>query len=110
MPTEVKYYVEKGVPVAKVVIQKGLKSFPLLGILQVIFVIAKIFDKLDWSWFMVFWPIWIIPACILGFVLLCIAFVLLLLGGALLLDWLSDLKSWWRRRKAAKNRDPGGIR
>lgn len=106
MPTEVKYYVEKGVPVAKVIIKKGLKGFPLLGILQIIFVIAKIFDKLDWNWFLVFWPIWIIPGIFFGAIALVGVFCLLLLGIAWLLDMTTDLKWWWKRKKSErKERD-----
>lgn len=109
---EVKYYMDKGIPVAKVIINRGTKSFPLLGILQLIFVIAKIFDKLDWSWFVVFWPLWIIPAIFIGIGLLIIVVIILILLGALVLDWVSDIKSWWRRRKAEKERmkDDGGVR
>jgi len=34
--------------------------FPsLVTLLTIIFVIAKIWGKLDWSWWMVFSPIWI---------------------------------------------------
>jgi hypothetical protein len=97
---EVKYYMDKGIPVAKVIINRGTRSFPILGILTIIFVIAKLFDKLDWSWFMVFWPLWIIPAIFIGIFLAIVLFCILILLGALILDWLSsDLRSWWRRRK-----------
>lgn len=96
---EVKYYMDKGIPVAKIIITRGTKSFPLLAILQIIFVIAKIFDKLDWGWFWVFWPMWFIPAIFLGIALAIVGLIILILLGALILDWLSDLRSWWRRRK-----------
>jgi len=99
MSREVKYYMDKGIPVAKIVIQRGTKSFPILGILTIIFVIAKLFDKLDWSWFMVFWPLWIIPAIFIGIALAIVAFIVIILLGALVLDWISDFKRWWRRRK-----------
>ena len=99
MSREVKYYMDKGIPVAKVIINRGTRSFPILGILTIIFVIAKLFDKLDWSWFMVFWPMWIIPAIILGFFVAVVCLCILILIGALILDWISDIKRWWRRRK-----------
>lgn len=36
------------------------------GILTIIFVLAKIFDKIDWSWWWVFSPIWIPAGIIVG--------------------------------------------
>lgn len=113
---EVKYYMDKGIPVAKVIINRGTKSFPILGILTIIFVIAKLFDKLDWSWFVVFWPLWIIPAIILGIIAAFIVVIILILIGALVLDWIDDIKSWWRRKKRERElderkiKDDGGIR
>lgn len=94
-----KYYYQQGIPVAMIVIKKGMKTFPLLGILQIIFVIAKIFDKLDWSWFMVFWPIWIGPAIVLGALALVIVFVCLIFGWALVLDLMDHQKQKRRRNK-----------
>ena len=99
MSREVKYYMDKGIPVAKVIINRGTRSFPILGILTIIFVIAKLFDKLDWSWFMVFWPLWITPAVLIGIFLLLITGCALLLLGALVLDWLIGLKRWWNRKR-----------
>jgi hypothetical protein len=35
-------------------------SFPgLVTLLTIIFVIAKIWGKLDWSWWLIFSPVWI---------------------------------------------------
>lgn len=102
MSKEVKYYMDKGIPVAKVIINRGTRSFPIFGILTIIFVIAKLFDKLDWSWFMVFWPLWIIPAIFIGIGLLIACIIILILLGALILDWCSDVKRWWRRRQTRR--------
>ena len=48
-------------------------SIPLVGILNVIiflaFFFAKIFDKIDWSWWWVFSPLWIPIAFILGVIM-----------------------------------------
>lgn len=96
---EVKYYMNKGIPVAKVVITKSAKGFPIMGILTIIFVIAKLFDKLDWSWFMVFWPLWIVPAIFLGIFAVIIGVVILMLAGAIILDLIADIKRSLKRRK-----------
>lgn len=44
-------------------------TIPLVGVLNVIvflaFFAAKIFDKIDWSWFWVFSPLWIPLAFVL---------------------------------------------
>lgn len=48
-------------------------GFPLFSILTIIFVLAKIFGKITWSWWWVFSPLWLpflISLTILGFVLL----------------------------------------
>lgn len=101
MSKEVKYYMDKGIPVAKVIINRGTRSFPIFGILTIIFVIAKLFDKLDWSWFMVFWPLWIMPAIILGFIVGCLLFAGILLLIALILDVIGKIHSKikWRKKK-----------
>ena len=41
-------------------------SIGLMGILTIIFVLAKIFDKIDWSWWWVFSPLWVPTAIIIG--------------------------------------------
>lgn len=43
------------------------------GLLTIIFVIAKLFGKISWSWWWVFAPLWISWG-IVGAVLLCILF------------------------------------
>ena len=47
------------------------------GVLTIIFVIAKIFDLVDWSWFLVFLPIMIYIAFVIGLVVVgFLAFVI----------------------------------
>ena len=94
----VKYYIQRGMPVTQVVVKKGFKTFPILGILQIIFVVAKIFDKLDWGWFLVFWPLWIIPAIVLGMVGSFFAIMVICFGIACLWDCGISLKRKWKRR------------
>ncbi len=95
MDKTIKSYVKDGVTVTKVVVNKGMKTFPLLGILTIIFVFAKLFDKLDWSWFMVFWPMWISPAIFFGVIALVGVVIGLILSGAMLWDVIDNVK---RRR------------
>jgi hypothetical protein len=96
MAKTVKYYVQSGIPMATVVVKKGMTSFPLMAILTIIFVVAKLFDKLDWSWFVVFWPLWITPVIILGVLVSISVGLILLVCGAFLWDMVDEIK---RRRK-----------
>jgi hypothetical protein len=41
------------------------------GILTIIFVFLKAFDKIDWSWWWVFSPLWISALIIIGILLIC---------------------------------------
>lgn len=94
-----KYYTKNRIPTAVVVVKKTMRSFPLMGILTIIFVLAKIFDKLDWSWFMVFWPIWIFPAIFLGIIGVFIITVIIWFCGALVFDEIGRRR---RRRRKSK--------
>lgn len=98
-----KHIINKGAPVVQYITKNSVKRFPIFGILTVIFVIAKIFDKLDWNWFMVFWPLWIIPAIILSVVLGIGVFFLLAFCWFILEDIIYNLKFKWRTRKRKKN-------
>ena len=49
-------------------------SWPVAVIVFLAFFIAKIFDKIDWSWWWVFSPLWI-PLC-LGIIFLIIIVIL----------------------------------
>lgn len=105
MKEEVKYYMDKGIPVAKVIINRGTRSFPIFGILTIIFVIAKLFDKIDWNWFVVFWPLWIMPAIFIGIGVAIIVVIVLIFIGAFILDWISNIKRWYRRKKRGRSND-----
>lgn len=49
-------------------------------ILCVIFIFLKVFEVVDWSWWVVFIPLWLPFALIIGFYLVCvIAYLFLLL-------------------------------
>lgn len=39
-------------------INVGKRNFPLFGILTIIFVVAKIMGYINWSWWLVFLPLW----------------------------------------------------
>jgi len=36
------------------------------GLLTIVFVVAKLWDKIDWSWWLVFAPMWIPVGVVLG--------------------------------------------
>lgn len=54
------------------------RSFPIFSILTLIFVLAKIFGKITWSWWVVFAPLWIPAGSLLAFLFLFIVVALLL--------------------------------
>ena len=51
---------------------------PLTVILFLAFFFAKIFDKIDWSWWWVFSPLWLIPVCVICFYIILLIIYLLL--------------------------------
>ena len=55
---------------------------PLTVIVFLAFFFAKIFDKIDWSWWWVFSPLWI-PLAIIGVILLIMGIAYI---GVLILD------------------------
>lgn len=63
-----------------------------LGLLTIVFVLLRAFDVIDWSWWLVFAPIWG-PALLVGLVLL----------GALIFDWFDNRKRE-KEREAARER------
>lgn len=79
------------------------KSTPVLGIIAVLFVIAKLTGIIDWSWYVIFAPIWV-PLCISLFVLLlvfvvCPLIVLIVTFCVVLIsDWI-DKRRREKRRK-----------
>lgn len=47
------------------------KLFPgFISLLTIIFVIAKIWGKLDWSWWLVFSPLWISGLIVVGIIII----------------------------------------
>jgi hypothetical protein len=96
--SNIRYYIQKGTPIVQNITKNTVNKFPLFAILTIIFVIAKIFDKLDWNWFMVFWPMWIVPAIILSIMLVFGAFFLLAVCWFMALGvW-----DWYKLRKKIK--------
>ena len=63
-------------------------NISLVGVLNVVvflaFFFAKIFDKIDWSWWWVFSPLWI-PFAII--VIICLIVALLYLA-AIIIGWI----------------------
>lgn len=55
---------------------------PVTVILFILFFLAKIFDKVDWSWWWVFSPLWIPASILIGIIGIC----LLLIGIAKTID------------------------
>ena len=65
-------------------------NFSLFGVFNVIiflaFFFAKIFDKIDWSWWWVFSPLWIPLAFCLGLVVLAAIIYLFVMLFAIIID------------------------
>ena len=55
---------------------------PVTITLFILFFLAKIFDKIDWSWWWVFSPLWIPASILIGIIGIC----LLLIGIAKTID------------------------
>ena len=62
---------------------------PITLIIFILFFLAKIFDKIDWSWWWVFSPLWVPFA----FVLLIIIGWILAIFITTLIDYLYDKRS-----------------
>lgn len=56
-------------------------SFPLCSILFITFLVLKLTDAIDWSWWWITSPLWIPFFAIVGFLLV-----------AILLHWIEDKK------------------
>lgn len=52
-------------------------GFPLASILTIIFVLAKLFGGISWSWWWVFSPLWISAGISIGIFAVIMLFVLL---------------------------------
>lgn len=57
-------------------------SWPVSTIIFLAFFFAKIFDKIDWSWWWVFSPLWI-PLALVGLILLIMGLIWV---GAVIID------------------------
>ena len=55
-------------------------SWPFSLILFLAFFFAKIFDKIDWSWWWIFSPLWIPLALLIGILIIIGICYLLILG------------------------------
>ena len=52
---------------------------PITVVIFLAFFFAKIFDKIDWSWWWVFSPLWLIPVCVICFYIILLIIYLLLI-------------------------------
>ena len=57
-------------------------SWPVCVIVFLAFFFAKIYDKIDWSWWWIFSPLWI-PLAIIGAILLIMGVIWI---GAIIID------------------------
>lgn len=48
------------------------RGFPIASILTIVFILAKIFGKISWSWWWVFSPLWITVGLVIGILLLLV--------------------------------------
>lgn len=78
-------------------------SISFLGLLTLIFVIAKIWNQIDWAWVWVFSPLWIPTAVMISFFIGVGACCLVLYILAQMLDAL-DLRRRWRRLRKRTRR------
>lgn len=60
-------------------------GFPIASILTIIFVIAKLFGKITWSWVWVFAPLWI--STVFGLTLLAVALLIAVIAVIRLSRW-----------------------
>jgi membrane protein YdbS with pleckstrin-like domain len=51
-------------------VSSGIASWPLASILTIIFVVLKLTDTIDWSWWWVLSPLWISAAFSIAILLL----------------------------------------
>lgn len=52
---------------------------PITVVIFLAFFFAKIFDKIDWSWWWVFSPLWLVPVCVICFYIILLIIYLLLI-------------------------------
>ncbi len=62
------------------------KQCGFLGLLTLVFVIAKLMGVINWSWYLVFLPMYILPAIFIAVLVIGLVISLLYISGAYLLD------------------------
>jgi len=65
---------------------------PTSLVLFALFFLAKIFDKIDWSWWWIFSPLWVPFALI---IIIILGWVLLVVFAAIF-DYFIELKNKWK--------------
>lgn len=60
---------------------------PLSTVVFILFFLAKMFDKIDWSWWWVFSPLWIPFAILIGILAITGLFYLVILIIDLIITW-----------------------
>ena len=61
--------------------QTNYGGISFLGLLQIVFIVLKLIDKLDWSWWWVLAPTWIPLAFVGVFVAFCLVMALIFNRG-----------------------------
>lgn len=72
-----------GVVVKKVIHEHKYEGIGFTGLLAIVFIILKLIDKIDWSWWWVLSPLWIPVA----FAIVVILLVLIGMGIYALYEW-----------------------
>lgn len=76
----------------RIVIENNTKqSIPILGIITILLVCARIFGFIDLAWVWVFAPLWVPPVVILGVVILGLAFMIIFGAVGVLIIWLGEI-------------------
>lgn len=71
----------------KIELSSGIGS-GFVGTLTIVFVILKALGYLDWSWWWVFSPLWIMASIIIGGILIFLIVLLIL--------WIChEISNWW---------------
>jgi Transmembrane Fragile-X-F protein len=66
-----------------VIVKKTSKVWPWSGLLFVVFLVLKLTNTIDWSWWIVTLPLWIMPAAylaVIGVVIAIIVAILIIVG------------------------------
>jgi hypothetical protein len=88
-------------PVSTQVTYNGVGGLTILG---VIFVLAKLFGLITWSWWLVLLPFYLGMAIIVAVVVIMIGVALCMGGMAVSLLAIAAVLEWWEARKWRKNR------